>query len=194
MEAESPICWTSCCAAPDVDTSSATISRSRISCSVAEGIATRIIPLFGQTSIGSYGLRFKYIQPDLFDSGVEVEHTGCAVAQVHDPTLNKGAAVVDSDDDRFPVAQIGDLDVGTQGKLAVGGGESEHVEVLAAGGGSAVELLAIPRGIADLVRFGYFVTAFCLNLGYGVIWNWSRPHAGNQKTGCHQNGQYAVHS
>ena len=110
--------------------------------------------LIVQVFCGSHRFRLNDVQTDFFDSGMEIEHSGSAVAQVHDPALNERSTVVDADDYRFPISQVGDPDIGPQGKLAVRSGHFEHVEVFTAGGGSAVKAFTVPGSIAYLIRSG----------------------------------------
>src|SRR5262249_39256031 len=103
------------------------------------------------------------------DSAAEVQHAGGTVTQVHDPTLDIRTTVVDPDNNPLPVVQVGDLDVGPQGKLAMGRRQLEHVEVFPTGCGSAVKLFAVPGGKANLVGGGFALSlgCSCLILCYG---------------------------
>src|SRR5262249_52337445 len=77
---DSPSLWMTPLVALAVGTASATIRRSRNSCSALGDIGYKNHSLFGQALIGSHCFRGHDIQPDLFHSSVEVEHPGGAVA------------------------------------------------------------------------------------------------------------------
>src|SRR5215217_2557981 len=67
-----------------------------------------------------------------------VELFGGGGGEVDDAAGDEGAAVVDADDDRLAVSDVGHADAGTEGQGAVGGGEAGGVEGLAVGGFSAL--------------------------------------------------------
>src|SRR5260221_6100952 len=155
---------------------------------------TPIRLLCAVTLIQSYAFRLNQVNPDPLHAVAEVEHSGGAIAQVHDAVAHVGAAIIDPDDDPLAVLEVGHLDEGPQRELPVGCREFEHIEVLTAGRGSAVKLLSIPGSISNLVGFGFslgrFVHGFGCFRGHGggigfssgllVVWNWSRPHVGSQ--------------
>src|SRR6266516_4006585 len=93
---------------------------------------------------------------------VRLDHASGAVRDVYDPAGNYGAAIIDFDDYRAPVAQIGDPHEAAQGQSWVGGGQVVHVIRLAAGGRLALEIVSIPGGGANLVglRLSRFVARF----------------------------------
>src|SRR5947209_8849388 len=101
---------------------------------------------------GSHSLGLDQVKPDPFDPGMEVEHAGCSIAEIHDAAAHIRPPVIDPDDDPLAVPQVGHLYISTQRKLAMGGGEFEHVEVVTAGGLFSVELLAVPGSASYLVR------------------------------------------
>src|SRR5262249_20008090 len=80
VDTDSPSCWTTRWAALAVGTSSATIRRSRNSCSALGDIGYKNHSLFGQPLIGSHCFLGHDIRPDLFHSSVEGEHPGGDVA------------------------------------------------------------------------------------------------------------------
>src|SRR5215813_9833470 len=160
------------------------------------------------TADDSNRLWFDHIQANPLNATTEAEHAGGAVAQVHDPPFDVGPAVIDPDDDPLPILQIRDLHISSEGKLAMGRGELEHVKILAAGRGSAMKLLSVPGGNAHLVRFLLYLGSGGLplrraqfgRLGKGLAWslgmgrNWSRRHVGSQYQSRRQTGQYSVHA
>ena len=64
---------------------------------------------------------------------------------------DKGAAVIDLDHHAAAILEIGDLDIARQRQGRHGRREIVHVEPFAVRGHAAVELRAIPGGLADLV-------------------------------------------
>src|SRR5438132_11247326 len=108
-------------------------------------------------------LRLNQVQTDPLQTlSLELEHASGAVRNVYDSAGNNGAAVIDFDYDRAPVAQIGDPHEAAQGQSWVGGGQVVHVIRLAAGGRLALEIVSIPGGGASLVglRLSRFVARF----------------------------------
>src|SRR6266566_1771309 len=108
-------------------------------------------------------LRLNQIQTDPLQTlSLELEHASGAVRNVYDPAGNYGAAIIDFDDYRAPVAQIGDPHEAAQGQSWVGGGQVVHIIRLAAGGRLALEIVSIPGGGANLVglRLSRFVARF----------------------------------
>jgi hypothetical protein len=79
-----------------------------------------------------------------------VERLCSSEGEIDLPAWAEGAAVIDGDDDRAPVAQVGDLDAGAEGQGAMGGGHGVHVEGMAAGGEVPLEHGAVPTGEATL--------------------------------------------
>lgn len=63
---------------------------------------------------------------------------------VDDAVAVEGTAVVDADDDAFPVTGIGYADVAGNGQCFVCGGEGVHVVSFPAGSFAAVKSAAIP--------------------------------------------------
>src|SRR5690348_8214152 len=102
-----------------------------------------------------YVLRLNQVKPDPLHAVAEVEHSGGAVAQVHDAIAHIRAAVIDPDDDPLAIFKVGHLYKGSQRQRTMSGCELEHVEILAAGCGLAMKLFAIPGRIAYLVGFGF---------------------------------------
>jgi len=89
------------------------------------------------------------LEADGIDSHADhVEFAGGAEGEVDDAVGKEDAAVGDGDDDRPPVAQVGDLDLAAEGQGAVGGGELVHVETPSAGGEVSLEDGAVPAGKA----------------------------------------------
>src|SRR6266566_829801 len=108
-------------------------------------------------------LRLNQVQTDPLQTlSLELEHASGAVRNVYDPAGNYGAAIIDFDDYRAPVAQIGDPHEAAQGQSWVGGGQVVHIIRLAAGGRLALEIVSIPGGGANLVglRLSRFVARF----------------------------------
>ena len=80
----------------------------------------------------------------------EVECLGDAARHVHHAVRVIGSAVVDADDHRRPVAQVGDARVARQRHGRVRGGETVAIVDLAVGGEPAVEGVAVPGRVTDL--------------------------------------------
>src|SRR4051812_19492457 len=109
MPAASPIRCTSSCAAAALETSSATISLSRISSDAGArvsgkwvAIAPQYIPfclLSAVALIQGNGGRLDQVNADPLHAIAEAEHAGGAVAQVHDAVANVRAAIINADDD-----------------------------------------------------------------------------------------------
>ena len=56
------------------------------------------------------------VQPDgVYSALAHIEHLGCTIGQVNDPTLSDWPAVVDTNNDGAVGLKIGDLDPGTEG-------------------------------------------------------------------------------
>lgn len=53
-----------------------------------------------------------------------------SLGKIDNPAFHKGPAIIDADDDRLPVAAIGDLHFRTEGQAAVRGGQSSRVHPL----------------------------------------------------------------
>src|SRR5258707_14629052 len=83
----------------------------------------------------------------------EIEHSGRAIAQVHDSVADVRTAVIHPDNDPLAVFQVRHLYEGPQRELPMGGRELEHIKILAAGCGLAMELLAVPGGASYLIGF-----------------------------------------
>src|SRR5437879_11723104 len=80
-------------------------------------------------------LRLNQIQTDPLQTlSLELEHASGAVRNVYDPAGNYGAAIIDFDDYRAPVAQIGDPQEAAQGRSWVRGGRVAPVMSLAEAG------------------------------------------------------------
>src|ERR1700680_1075332 len=90
----------------------------------------------------------------------ELQNLRGTVGKVNNSALHDRSAVIHFDHYGPSVAQVGDLHIASQRKRRMGGRHVVHVEVFAAGGLPAVEVLAIPRGCPNLIRlmFGGLVT------------------------------------
>src|SRR5205807_2484283 len=81
---------------------------------------------FGGVRVGH--LRMSQLQTDpLQILSLELQHASGAVRHVYDAAQYTGAAVIDFDDYRASVAQIGDPHEAAQGQSWVGGGQVVHV-------------------------------------------------------------------
>ena len=105
------------------------------------------------TTIHSHIFRLNQVNTDTLNAITEIEHPGGAVAQVHNAVSDVRSPIIDPNDDPLAVFQVRYLNESPKRELPVGGCELEHVKVLAAGRGLAVELLAIPGSSSDLVGF-----------------------------------------
>ena len=76
----------------------------------------------------------------------ELERGG--VAEVDDPALDEGAAVVDAHDDAAAVGRVAHARIARQRQRRVRGGHRVHVVDLAVGGAPAMELAPVPGGQA----------------------------------------------
>ena len=99
---------------------------------------------------------------DIFDPYVrdavalELKQFGGPAGHVHHPVAVIRPAVVDADDQRFAVAEIGDARITRHRQRRMGGGQRGHVEHFAIGGQPAVEIVAIPGGQAFLAIIDIF--------------------------------------
>lgn len=107
------------------------------------------------TAIHSHIFRLNQINADALNAITEIEHPSGAVAQVHNPVSHVRSAIIDSNDDPLAVLQVRYLYKTPKRELPVGGCEFEHVKVLTASRGLAVELLAIPGSSSYLVGFWF---------------------------------------
>src|SRR6476646_3656937 len=107
------------------------------------------------SAIHSYIFGLNQINTDTLNAIAEVEHPGGAIAQVHNPVSNVRSPIIDPNNDPLAIFQIRHLYKASQGELPVRGCEFEHIEILAAGRGLAVELLAIPGCRSHLIGFGF---------------------------------------
>ena len=64
--------------------------------------------------------------------------------------------VIDADDQRFAVREIGHARITRHRKRRMGGGQRSHVEHFAIGGQPAMEIVAVPRGQTVLAVLGVF--------------------------------------
>src|SRR5258708_24375004 len=185
---------TSFLAARAFGTSWATIRRSCILGETGEGtraladIVPSILPgmgLFRAVSlVGSHIFRLDQVKPDALNAVAKAEHARRAVAQIHNPVADVGAAVIDPYHNPLTVSQVGHLNKRSQRELPVGCGYFKHVKILPTGRGSAVKLLTVPGGVANLVGFRCCFLELkgeLIDLRQWVAWNGSRPHVGNRK-------------
>jgi hypothetical protein len=92
----------------------------------------------------------------------EAERLRSSQGKVDYPVAGDRAAIVDADDDRPMVAQIGDADQRAKRESALSTGHGELVVRLAAGSGASLKELAVPGGHAELVPV--VVVRFCLSV------------------------------
>lgn len=81
---------------------------------------------------------------DRSDAGLEHADLFCSGRGEVDDAVRPDATVVDPDDDRTPVAEVDDAHEGAEGKGRMTGGECGLIEDFAAGGGVAIEHIAVP--------------------------------------------------
>src|SRR4051812_16392742 len=74
-------------------------------------------------------------------AGLEVQHLGCAVRDVHDSVPYVGPAVIDLDDEPFTVPEVGYLDPTAQRQCFACSRVLIHIVRLTAGGRTALEPL-----------------------------------------------------
>ncbi len=84
-----------------------------------------------------------------------VQVAGRLLAQIDDPTVDEGAAIIDGDDYGTAGIASGNTHLGSTGESLVGRGQSGLVETLPAGGGATVELVMV---IAGDTQFGMYRT------------------------------------
>jgi hypothetical protein len=72
-------------------------------------------------------------------AGRDTEIAGSTLGQIDDPTAGEGAAVIDPNDGRTAVVEVGDLYTGAKGKAAVGGRIGAWAKDLTIGSAVAVE-------------------------------------------------------
>src|SRR5580765_5167106 len=140
-------------------------------------------------------LGLNQVNPYPLHAIAEIEHSGCAIAQIHDPVAYIRTAVIDPNNDPLAIFKVCHLYKASQRELPVSGCELKHIKVLAAGCGLAMELLAVPGSASYLIgflfnfctllRFWCCFDCFCghgdgagFYLGLLVVWNCSRPHVG----------------
>src|ERR1051326_932610 len=157
---------TSFCASAALETSRATMRRSRIpedaGSPATTGECSAMLPSICTfycyeliTAIHRHIFRLDQINADTLYAITEIEHPGGTVAQVHNPVSYVRSPIIDPNDDPLAVLQVRYLYETPKREFPVGGCEFEHIEVLAAGRGLAVELLAIPGGSSYLVGFWF---------------------------------------
>src|SRR5262249_1919617 len=89
------------------------------------------------------------LQPDLADSRMEeADLPGDSVGHVDLAALLVGPPVIDTDQLKLAGAGVDQADDGPKGKVGVGGGQRFAVEALGIGCLAAVELSAVPAGVA----------------------------------------------
>lgn len=81
----------------------------------------------------------------------EAKDGGSGAGKVDDAAFRHGTAVVDGNDHRLMIPQVGDPKDGAEGQGAMSAGELVFVERLAAGGGATLKEFAVPGGDAELV-------------------------------------------
>ena len=86
----------------------------------------------------------------------EFKQFGGLVGDVDEAVAVVRPAVVDPDDQRFAVAEIGHARIARHRKGRMGCGERRHVEHFAIGGQPAVEIIAVPGGHALFAVGGVF--------------------------------------
>jgi hypothetical protein len=116
------------------------------------GLVAGRLEAFGHEKLGNFSLRADEFD---FDGGqalvAEAEGGGGSPGKVDDTGLRHGAAIVDSNDDRFMIPEVRDSEHGAERQGAMGAGELVFVVRLAAGGGAALKELAVPGSNAELV-------------------------------------------
>src|SRR6478672_3329429 len=98
-------------------------------------------------------LGLNQVNPHPLHAIAEIEHSGCAIAQIHDPVTYIRTAIIDPDNDPLTIFQVRDLYKASQGELPVSGCELKHIKVLTAGCGLAMELLPVPGSASYLIGF-----------------------------------------
>src|SRR6516162_3106924 len=130
MLADSPIDWTiwRACVAPE--TSSATMSRSRLSIGPVYRIMTGLLWTFGHlwADYLGHGRSLDDIQAYFGNPLVAyAQNHGSAVGQVQNPTLRQGSAIVNANHNGFVVFQIRNLDPRAEWKRTVCSRKVMHV-------------------------------------------------------------------
>src|SRR6266481_1300942 len=152
MRAESPTAATILFAAAALETSRATMSRSRES-----GIQTSLEGLLQARywAQNSDGLRLLHqVQADPLNAPVlQIEFPGSFVGLVDNAAVDHRTAIVDPDYERPAIAQVRDFHERPEGQGWMGRREVVHVERLTAGGFLAVEIASVPGRSPNLIRF-----------------------------------------
>src|SRR5471030_27232 len=110
MPAASPIRCTSRCASPALETSRATMRHSRISEDADEArVSGRWVAIIrsifffrllcAKTLVRRHIFRLNQVNANTLYAVPEIEHSGGAVAQIHDAVANVRTAVIDPDND-----------------------------------------------------------------------------------------------
>src|SRR3954462_7032579 len=90
--------------------------------------------------------------PDIFDANAgypiafEFEQFGCFVGDIDEPITVVWPAVIDAQNERFAIGDIGYPRITGHGERGMRGGQGAHIEHLAIGGQPAVEVVAVPGG------------------------------------------------